>query len=127
VPEDYGKESQGIGFWNVERLNVYASVDPPGVVEAYTESSGQRWPNDEVEDGFWFDGRITSLITIIIGILAVVRLWFSCAQDMTVKRSLIWLHLAVGDFTILLLIAIKSDLCNDSRLALIERLVEYTC
>ena len=38
---------------------------------------------------------------------------------MTVKRSLIWLHLAVGVFTILLLIAIKSDA---SRLALIERL-----
>jgi hypothetical protein len=74
VPEDYGKES-----------HVYASVDPPGVIEAYTESSCQRWPNDEVEDGFWFDGQITSLITIILGILAVVRLWFF----MTVKRSLI--------------------------------------
>ena len=132
VPEEYGKKSQRNGFWNVERLNVYhASVDPPGVIEAYTESSCQRWPNeDEVEDydGFFF-GQITSLITIIPGILAVVCLWFACAQDMTVKRSLMWwLHdLAVGVFTILLLIAIKSDLCNDSHLALIKRLVQYTC
>jgi hypothetical protein len=128
VPEDYRKESQGIGFWNEERLHVLDEsldppADPPEVYEAYRELSCQRWPKDEVEtfDGFWVYGRITSLITIIVGLLAVVLLWFfACAQDMTVDCSMVWLHLAVGVFTILLLIASKSDLCNDSRLVFIE-------
>jgi hypothetical protein len=122
VPEDYDKETQGIGFWNMERFTGYASSDPPGVQEMSNGPSCQLWPNDAIEDfdGYWLYGRIMSLMTIFSGILAVVLVYFACAQGMMVKPFLIGLHLALGVFTVLLLIAIKSDLCSDSGLALVE-------
>jgi hypothetical protein len=118
----YPKETQGIGFWNMERFNG-GSGDPPAVREMYEEGpSCQYWPEDAIEDfdGFWLYGRITSLLTIFLGILAVVLLFIACARGVLFKPFLISLHFAVGVFTVLLLIAIKSDLCSDSGLALVE-------
>jgi hypothetical protein len=125
VPEDYRKETQGIGFWNMERFTGYgSSSDPPAVREVSDRRpSCQKWPKDYVEDfdGFWLFGRIMSTMAIFLGILAVgVLLFLACARDMMVKPFLVVLHLAVGVFSVLLLIAIKSDLCSDSGLALVE-------
>jgi hypothetical protein len=59
-------------------------------------------------------------MTIFIGILAVVLLFhIACGGNMA-KPFLVGLHIAVGIFTVLLLIAIKSDLCSDSALVPVE-------
>jgi hypothetical protein len=123
VPEDHRKESQGIGFWNMERFYDYCgSCDTPDLKKVPGGPSCQYWPKDAVEDfdGYWFYGRITSLVAFSLGVLACVTLvYLACTRGMMVKPFVICLHLAAGVFTILLLIAIKSDLCDDSGVALV--------
>ena len=117
VPEDYDKETQGIGFWNMvifrEGCAWPASCDTLFLLE----ESCQAWPKDAVQDfdGFWLYGRIMSLVAFSLGILACVTLiYLACTLEMKVKPFVICLHLGVGVLTILLLISSKSDLCSDS-------------